>query len=57
MDDKHIEEFANIIQKSGVMFVEVKGYMSLGYARARIPFEAMPTIKEIEVFAKKLAKT
>ncbi len=56
MDEKHIQEFSEIIKKSGVMFVEVKGYMALGYARARIPYESMPTLKEVEFFAKKLAK-
>lgn len=56
MDDKHIEEFSGLIKKSGVMFVEVKSFMSLGYARARLGYETMPSFKEIEVFAKKLAK-
>ena len=56
MDDKHIEEFAEIIKKSGVMFVEVKSFMSLGYARNRLGYETMPSLKEIEVFARKLAR-
>ena len=56
MDDKHIEEFAALIKKAGVMYVEVKSFMSLGSARKRLAFETMPSIKEIEVFAKKLAK-
>ncbi len=56
MDDKHIEEFASLIKKSGVMFVEVKSYMPLGYARARMGYELMPDLKEIQAFAKKLAK-
>lgn len=56
MDDKHIEEFAQIIKKAGVMYVEVKSYMPLGYARARMGYEIMPEIKEIDLFAKKLAK-
>jgi len=56
MDDKHITEFAYLIKKSGAMFVEVKSFMSLGYSRARIPYEAMPSLKEIIAFARKLAK-
>jgi len=56
MDDQHISEFANLIKKSGAMFVEVKSFMSLGYSRARIPYESMPSLKEIVSFAKKLAK-
>jgi tRNA wybutosine-synthesizing protein 1 len=56
MTDENIKEYSEIIKKSGVMFVEVKSFMSLGYARARLPYETMPSIKEIEIFAKKLAK-
>jgi tRNA wybutosine-synthesizing protein 1 len=56
MDDKHIQEFAKIIEKSGAMFIEVKSFMSLGYARQRLGYETMPSLKEIEAFAKKLAK-
>ena len=56
MSDENIREYASIIKKSGVMFVEVKSFMSLGYARARLPYETMPSNKEIEAFAKKLAK-
>ena len=55
MSDKNIQEYAAIIKKSGVMFVEVKSFMSLGYARARLPYETMPSFKEIQIFAKKLA--
>lgn len=56
MDERHIEEFAEIIKKSGVLFVEVKSFMSLGYARQRLGYETMPSMKEIESFAKRLAK-
>jgi len=56
MDEKHIKEFAELIKKSGVMFVEVKSYMPLGYARSRMGYEKMPFIEEIQDFAKKLAK-
>jgi tRNA wybutosine-synthesizing protein 1 len=56
MSEENIKEYASIIKKSGVMFVEVKSFMSLGYARARLPYETMPSNKEIEAFAKKLAK-
>ena len=56
MDEKHIKEFAALIKKSGVMFVEVKSYMPLGYARKRMGYETMPYMKEIQQFAKKLAK-
>jgi tRNA wybutosine-synthesizing protein 1 len=38
------------------MFIEVKSFMSLGYSRVRIPYESMPSLKEITSFARKLAK-
>jgi len=56
MSDKHIAEFAEIIKKSGAMFVEVKSFMSLGPSREKLPYEVMPHIEEIEAFSKKLAK-
>jgi tRNA wybutosine-synthesizing protein 1 len=56
MSEENIQEYAKIIKKSAVMYVEVKSFMSLGYARARLPYETMPSIQEIEIFAKKLAK-
>lgn len=55
-DNKHIAEFAELIKKAGVMYVEVKSYMPLGYARARMGYEVMLTLKEIQEFSKKLAK-
>jgi len=56
MDDKHIAEFAGLIKKAGVMYVEVKSFMSLGSARARMGYDTMPKLAEIQAFAKKLAK-
>jgi len=56
MSEKHIKEFAELIRKASPRWVEVKGFISIGYARARLPYEAMPTFEELKVFAKKLAK-
>jgi tRNA wybutosine-synthesizing protein 1 len=56
IDQHHIEEFAKLIKKANVMYVEVKSYMSLGYARVRMGYETMLSLKEIEDFAEKLAK-
>jgi len=56
MDEEHVAEFAEIIKKSSPLFVEVKSYMPLGSARARMGYETMPYIEEIQAFAKKLAK-
>jgi len=56
IDSKHIKEFAEIIKKSGALFIEVKSYMPLGYARARLGYEYMLTSPEVKKFSKALAK-
>ena len=38
------------------MFVEIKGFMSVGFARQRIGYDKMPYHKDIVDFSKKLAK-
>lgn len=56
MDDKSIKEFAGLIKKSKPLFIEIKGYMSVGFARERLGYEMMPTSEEMMEFAKKLEK-
>lgn len=56
MDGKNIEEFAKLIEKAKPMFVELKGFMSVGFARERLGYEKMPWHEDILEFAKKLAK-
>jgi len=56
MDDKSIKEFAGLIRKSKPKFIELKGYMSVGFARERLGYEMMPTYEEMLEFAKKLAQ-
>lgn len=56
MSDKCVKEFAKLIKKANPLFVEVKGYMSVGFARQRLGYERMPDHKEIMAFARKLAK-
>lgn len=56
MSDEDIKEFSILIKKAKPNFVEVKGFMSVGYARYRMGYEKMPSHKEIKNFAKKLAK-
>jgi len=55
MDEKHIEEFAELIKKSNPMFIELKGFMSVGFARQRLGYGKMPWHKEVLEFAEKLA--
>ena len=56
MSDKNIKEFAELIKKSKPMFIELKGYMSVGFARDRLGYEMMPDDKEMLDFAEKLVK-
>jgi tRNA wybutosine-synthesizing protein 1 len=59
MKDEMISNYAELIKKSQSDFVEVKGYMSVGFARNRkgMGYDAMPTYEEIKDFAKKIAKS
>lgn len=56
MDDKYISEFAKMIKSSKPCFIELKGYMSVGFARERMGYDMMPTHKEMLEFTKKLEK-
>jgi len=56
MHEKYIKEFAELIKKAKPLFVEIKGYMSVGFARQRLGYERMPNDKEMLEFSKKLAK-
>jgi len=53
---EHAEEYAELIKKADPMFVEVKGVMSVGFARQRIPYNKMPYHKDIIEFSKKILK-
>lgn len=50
------EEYAKLIKLAMPMFIEVKGFMSVGYARQRLGYERMPTHSEIIKFSKNLLK-
>ena len=44
------KEYAQLIKKSQPLFVEIKGFMSVGFARKRLGYERMPSDKEMEEF-------
>jgi len=46
------EGYARLIAKHEPKYVEVKSFMSVGFSRSRIPYEAMPLHEEIKKFAK-----
>lgn len=54
MSDEKIKEFAEMIKKYNPLFVEIKGFMSVGFARERLGYERMPTDLEMKKFVDKL---
>jgi tRNA wybutosine-synthesizing protein 1 len=55
LNDFAPEKYAAILQDSGASFVEVKGYMYLGYSRNRLARENMPEHEHVRSFAEKIA--
>lgn len=55
LNDKSPEKYAAILQNAGASFVEIKGYMYLGYSRNRLARENMPEHTEVRSFAEKIA--
>ena len=51
----HPELYADLIEKSGADYVEVKAYMHVGSSIHRLGKEAMPSHEEIQEFANRLA--
>jgi tRNA wybutosine-synthesizing protein 1 len=56
MFPEQAKEYSKLIKKSNPKFVEIKGFMSVGYARERLGYDRMPTEKEMEDFIKILLK-
>lgn len=56
MNERAIRGFSELIKKANPLFVEVKGYISVGYARKRLGYETMPFLDDVDNFSKKLAK-
>lgn len=56
MSEKNVLEYAERIKKYKPLFVEIKGYMSVGFARERLGYEKMPTEQEVKEFSERLAK-
>ena len=56
MSDKNNFEFAKMIKKYLPDFIEIKGFMSVGFARNRLGYDRMPDHKEMLDFVKKLEK-
>ena len=56
MKQEHAKEYAKLIKKAKPMFIEIKGFMSVGFARKRLGYDRMPTNKEMEDFIELLLK-
>lgn len=50
------ENYAKLIEKANPMFVEIKAFMSVGFARQRLGYDRMPYHSEVVDFAKKVLK-
>jgi tRNA wybutosine-synthesizing protein 1 len=55
LNDFSPEKYAAILQDAGARFVEIKGYMYLGYSRNRLARENMPEHAEVRTFAEKIS--
>ncbi len=55
LNDFAPERYAAILQDAGASFVEIKGYMYLGYSRKRLTRENMPEHAEVRTFAEKVS--
>jgi tRNA wybutosine-synthesizing protein 1 len=55
LNDIAPERYAAMVQDSGASFVEVKGYMYLGYSRNRLSRDTMPGHERVRSFAERIA--
>jgi len=56
MGDDMIEDYVKLIKKAMPDFIEVKGFMSVGFARQRLGYDRMPNHKEVRKFAEKVVR-
>jgi tRNA wybutosine-synthesizing protein 1 len=53
---KDAPSYAGLIKTAKPDFIEAKAYMHVGFARARLKIESMPSLVEIKAFAQELAQ-
>jgi tRNA wybutosine-synthesizing protein 1 len=56
LNDHHPEQYAALFQDSGAGYIEIKGYMYLGYSRKRLSREHMPDHSHIREFAERVTE-
>ena len=54
MSDENVEEYCDLIKKAEPDFIHVKGFKSVGYARARMGYDNQPWFKEVKEYAEKI---
>jgi len=57
MDDRFIEQYAELDSKASPMFIEPKGYVFVGYSRKRMNLSNMPSHESVRDFGNKLAES
>lgn len=56
MKPEMVEDYAKLIKKSDCDFIEIKGFMSVGFSRKRLGYEKMPRHELVKDFALELLK-
>ncbi len=56
MEDEMIKDYVGLIKKAMPDFIEIKGFMSVGFARQRLGYDRMPSHKEVKDYAEKVVK-
>ena len=56
INDLHLDQYAELIQRGNPDFIEAKAYMFVGESRQRLQKENMPLHEEVVAFSKKLVQ-
>jgi len=56
MSEENVKEYCELIRKAEPDFIHVKGYKSVGYARARMGYDKQPWFSAVQDYAKKIEK-
>ncbi len=54
MTDGLVPQYVKMIEKAQPDFIHVKGYTSIGHARARMGYDKMPWFKDVREYSKKI---
>ena len=55
MKSEQVEEYIQLIKKASPDFIEVKGFMSVGFSRKRLGYEMMPRHNLVRDYAERIA--